>query len=138
MFPKFNNCFFQIEDKNKVGKYVKIAAGAASVNNRGDKHRDIRDLHNSMERQRRIDLKRAFDGLKICVPELAESDKASKLMILDKAADFCQMLKLKELNLSSEKDRERKKCLLLKKKLQMLEKKSPKSLQVRCRSKRFL
>ena len=129
---------FQIEDKNKVGKHLKIADGV-SANTRGDKHRDIRDLHNSMERQRRVDLKRAFDGLKICVPELAESDKVSKLMILDKAADFCQMLKLKELNLSSEKDRERKKYLLLKKKLQMLEKKkSPKSLQVTYTSKRFL
>ena len=111
-------------------------AVGASTNTRGDKHRDVRDLHNSMERQRRVDLKRAFDGLKICVPELAQSDKASKLMILDKAADFCQMLKLKELNLSSEKDRERKKYLLLKKKLQMLEKKkSPKSLQVKFTSK---
>ena len=71
-----------------------------------------------MERKRRVDLKRAFDVLKVCLPELAESDKASKLMILDAATGFCRRLKSKELGLSSERDREQKKNLLLKKKLQ--------------------
>lgn len=90
-----------------------------------DKVKDIRDLHNSMERQRRIDLKRAFDCLKICVPELAESDKASKLMILDKAANFCQTLKKKELTLNAEKERHRRRQFHLKKKLSLLEYKTP-------------
>jgi len=93
--------------------------------------RDVRDLHNSMERQRRVDLKKAFDGLKFCVPELADSDKASKLMILDKAADFCQKLKKKEIHLSTEKERERKKHFHLKRKLQILKQKSPKSLKLK-------
>ena len=84
-----------------------------------------------MERQRRVDLKKAFDRLKFCVPELADSEKASKLMILDKAADFCQKLKKKEIHLSSEKERERKKHFHLKRKLQILKQKSPKSLKLK-------
>ena len=82
--------------------------------------KEVRDLHNSMERQRRIDLKRAFDGLKTCLPELADSDKASKLMILDKAAMFCTMLKKKESGLRGERERERKKNVLLRQKLQTM------------------
>ena len=100
-------------------------------NKEEDKVKDIRHLHNSMERQRRIDLKRAFDCLKICVPELAESDKASKLMILEKAANFCQTLKKKELTLNAEKERHRRRQFHLKKKLNLLEyKTSTKSLLV--------
>ena len=102
-----------------------------------DKCRDVRDLHNSMERQRRVDLKNAFDGLKICVPEIADSDRASKLMILDKAADFCQSLKRKELTLNGEKDKEKRKNNLLRKKLSMLQTHSNASLQ-KCTRKVFL
>jgi len=104
---------------------------------KGDKCRDVRDLHNSMERQRRVDLKNAFDGLKICVPEIADSDRASKLMILDKAADFCQSLKKKESSLSGEKDKEKRKNTLLRKKLSMLQTHQNSSLQ-KCTRKVFL
>jgi len=100
---------------------------------KGDKCRDVRDLHNSMERQRRVDLKNAFDGLKICVPEIADSDRASKLMILDKAADFCQSLKRKEASLNSEKEKEKRKNILLRNKMSMLQTHSNKSLQKRTR-----
>jgi len=103
---------------------------------KGDKCRDVRDLHNSMERQRRVDLKNAFDGLKICVPEIAESDRASKLMILDKAADFCQSLKKKESALNGERDKEKRKNELLRKKLNMLRAHSHTSLQ-KCTRKIF-
>jgi len=104
---------------------------------KGDKCRDVRDLHNSMERQRRVDLKNAFDGLKICVPEIADSDRASKLMILDKAADFCQSLKRKESTLNGERDKEKRKNTLLRKKLSMLQTHSNTSLQ-KCTRKVFL
>jgi len=117
--------------KSKDGKSAKHRDGA------GDKCRDVRDLHNSMERQRRVDLKNAFDGLKICVPEIADSDRASKLMILDKAADFCQSLKRKESTLNSEKDKEKRKNMLLRKKLGLLQTHSNMSLQ-KCTRKVFL
>ena len=101
------------------------------------KCKDIRDLHNSMERQRRIDLKNAFDGLKICIPEIAESDRASKLMILDKASDFCQSLKKKESTLTGEKEKEKRKNLLLRRKVSLLQTHSNKSLQ-KCTRRLFL
>ena len=69
------------------------------------KRRDVRDLHNSLERQRRIDLKNAFDTLKVCVPSIAASDKASKLLILTKARDFCTSLGSTEAQLRREKER---------------------------------
>jgi len=69
------------------------------------KGRGVRDLHNSLERQRRIDLKNAFDTLKIRVPEIAASDKASKLLILTKARDFCVSLGARETQLKRERER---------------------------------
>jgi len=61
-------------------------------------HKEARDVHNQMERQRRTDLKNAFDTLKDCVPTIAHSDRASKQMVLDKAIDYCKVLKSKEIN----------------------------------------
>merc|ERR1712172_294162 len=58
--------------------------------------REARDVHNQMERQRRTDLKNAFDSLKDFVPTIANSDRASKQMVLDKAIDYCKTLKNKE------------------------------------------
>ena len=58
--------------------------------------REARDVHNQMERQRRTDLKNAFDSLKDFVPTIANSDRASKQMVLDKAIDYCKTLKSKE------------------------------------------
>jgi len=61
-------------------------------------HKEARDVHNQMERQRRTDLKNAFDTLKDCVPTIANSDRASKQMVLDKAIDYCKVLKSKEIS----------------------------------------
>jgi len=122
----------------RIARIARIREGKSHKHrDKGDKCRDVRDLHNSMERQRRVDLKNAFDGLKICVPEIADSDRASKLMILDKAADFCQSLKRKESTLNSEKDKEKRKNILLRKKLSMLQTHSNASLQ-KCTRKVFL
>jgi hypothetical protein len=73
----------------------------------------VRDLHNSLERQRRVDLKNAFDTLKVCVPEIAASDKASKLLILTKARDFCLSLGTREGQLRRETERLRMRQQLL-------------------------
>ena len=62
----------------------------------GQEPKGARDLHNHNERQRRTDLKNAFDYLKRRVPAIASSERVSKQMILDKAIDFCRNLKAKE------------------------------------------
>jgi hypothetical protein len=86
----------------------------------GVKRREVRDLHNSLERQRRVDLKNAFDTLKAGVPEVATSDKASKLLILTKARTFCLSLGSREAQLRKEKERERARHEALAKRVRLL------------------
>jgi len=85
-----------------------------------EKCREIRDLHNSMERQRRVDLRKNFDMLKVCVPELADVEKASKLNILNKAADYCRLLVSLDAKFKKEAEKEEQKNATLKKKLEGL------------------
>ena len=72
------------------------------------KHVDAREIHNHMERQRRNELKVAFDELKACMPDIANSDKVSKQMILDTALHSCKLLKSKEVSLKLKRDRLKK------------------------------
>jgi hypothetical protein len=81
------------------------------------KCKEIRDLHNSMERQRRVDLRNNFDQLKDVVPDLVDVEKASKLTILNKAADYCRMLVAQEEKLRREREKELARGQLLKRKL---------------------
>jgi len=74
-----------------------------------------------MERQRRTDLKNAFDQLKDFVPTIANSDRASKQMVLDKAIEHCKSLKMKEMTVREEKKNIVQRNELLKKKLALLE-----------------
>merc|ERR550525_2125525 len=81
---------------------------------------EARQIHNQMERQRRNELKVSFDKLKIVLPELAASDKASKQQILDKAVDTVQMIKSTELSLMNRRNSLNKSNALLKDKLRKL------------------
>ena len=81
------------------------------------KSREIRDLHNSMERQRRVDLRNNFEQLKDVVPDLKDVEKASKLNILNKSADFCRTLASQDAALSRQRDRELQRNSQLRKKL---------------------
>lgn len=60
--------------------------------NSDEKCRELRDMHNSMERARRVDLARHFIHLKTLVPELEGMDKASKLNTLNRSAEYCKHL----------------------------------------------
>merc|ERR1712088_520709 len=55
----------------------------------------------SAMRQRRNELKVAFDDLKVHLPELATSDKASKQQILDKAVETCLTIRSTESSLKT-------------------------------------
>ena len=75
--------------------------GVPSEENRGSvkskKKRSIskdtdRELHNSMERQRRIQMNEAFESLKSTIPTISRLDKISKLQILITAKDYCHGL----------------------------------------------
>ena len=58
-----------------------------------------------MERQRRVDLKINFDQLKDKVVELRDVDKASKMVILNKAAEYARLLQKTDHVLGSERER---------------------------------
>jgi len=62
---------------------------------------EAREVHNQMERQRRNELKVAFDELKVHLPEIATSDKASKQQILDKAVETCITVRSTESSLKT-------------------------------------
>lgn len=49
-------------------------------------------MHNNMERQRRIDLRNAFEDLRVLVPEVSSRDRAAKVVILSEAAMYCKKL----------------------------------------------
>lgn len=51
-----------------------------------------RNMHNNMERQRRIDLRNAFEDLRMLVPEVSSKEKAAKVAILREAAQYCYQL----------------------------------------------
>jgi len=84
-------------------------------------HTDARNVHNMMERQRRTDLKRAFDELKDFVPSIAKSDRTSKQMVLDKAIEHCKTLRRGEEVVREQKKNLQRRNELLKKKLALLQ-----------------
>lgn len=51
-----------------------------------------RNLHNNMERQRRIDLRNAFEDLRVLVPDVCKKERAAKVVILREAALYCDRL----------------------------------------------
>jgi Myc proto-oncogene protein len=52
-----------------------------------------RNLHNNMERQRRIGLKNLFEELKQQIPSLKDKERAPKVNILREAATYCTKLR---------------------------------------------
>lgn len=55
-----------------------------------------RNLHNDMERQRRIGLKNLFEALKRQIPSIKDKDRAPKVNILREAAKLCEQLTREE------------------------------------------
>jgi len=78
------------------------------------KFEEERELHNSMERQRRIELKDAYDHLKGIIPNISNADKVSKLMILNTATDYCRSMEAKigRLELIEQRESDKKRLLL--------------------------
>jgi len=82
-----------------------------------EKCREIRDLHNSMERQRRVEQRNHLAYLKKQVPEVSDMEKASKLTILRKAMDYCHLLSNMDSRIRKDRDKEQARNQMLKKKL---------------------
>ena len=105
------------------------AVGACSPRKRGSRAAgsdsedscEKRSQHNSMERQRRVDLRNAFEFLRSLIPDLEATDRAAKVVILKKAANFCQGLTSRERQFVSEKDALQKRQEMLRKRLALLQ-----------------
>lgn len=82
--------------------------------NRAMKMQTDRELHNSMERQRRIQLKSEFDTLKDRIPDLRGNEKVSKLNVLNVASGYVKKLEKVEGKLRQRKHqlREEKRRLI--------------------------
>lgn len=68
---------------NRRQRYVQQDENQADNENNQKRH-----MHNSMERERRISLKKSFDTLKTCIPEIENSQKVSKVSILKHARKY--------------------------------------------------
>lgn len=78
---------------------------------------DKRRTHNVLERQRRNELKLSFFALRDEIPEVANNEKAAKVMILKKAAECIHSMQADERRLLSLKEQLRRKSELLKHRL---------------------
>lgn len=81
---------------------------------------DKRRTHNVLERQRRNELKLSFLTLRDEIPEVANNDKAAKVLILKKAAECIMGMRTDEQRLVATKEELRKRSEELKHRLQLL------------------
>lgn len=82
---------------------------------------DKRRTHNVLERQRRNELKLSFFALRDEIPEVANNEKAAKVVILKKAAECIYSMQSDEQRLVSLKEQLRRKTELLKQRLAQLQ-----------------
>ena len=100
---------------------VKNSRKAKSVKiERAHKHGDTRDFHNDMEKQRRTNMKTRFQNLRLTVPELWDNEKASKIVILQKAFQYISVLEKESTELEKRKRAERLRNIELLDKLQTI------------------
>ncbi|XP_045908472.1 transcriptional regulator Myc-A isoform X2 [Micropterus dolomieu] len=82
---------------------------------------DKRRTHNVLERQRRNELKLSFFALRDEIPEVANNEKAAKVVILKKATECIYSMQTDEQRLLSLKEQLRRKSELLKQRLSQLQ-----------------
>ncbi|XP_053998987.1 transcriptional regulator Myc-A-like [Hylaeus anthracinus] len=90
----------QYQRRNKVGRCMtvpsppmKMTVQTVSRSSSDDElDTEKRSLHNNMERQRRIELRNAFEELRVLVPAVESKEKAPKVAILRQASVYCDML----------------------------------------------
>ena len=77
--------------------FIRLAVSPYKRRHTNDSDSDMepaekRNLHNNMERQRRIDLRNAFEDLRVLVPDVCKKERAAKVVILREAASYCDRL----------------------------------------------
>ncbi|KAL7876320.1 hypothetical protein AOLI_G00112830 [Acnodon oligacanthus] len=81
---------------------------------------DKRRTHNVLERQRRNELKLSFFALRDEIPDVANNERAAKVVILKKATEFISSVQAEERRLLTVKEQLRRRCEHLKRRLEQL------------------
>lgn len=94
--------------RNKVGRTMSSSISSSSMRSTTSRSSSDDELdtekrreHNNMERQRRIELRNAFEELRVLVPAVENKDKAPKVVILRQATAYCASLAEKEISFAA-------------------------------------
>ncbi|XP_053545421.1 transcriptional regulator Myc-A-like [Bombina bombina] len=112
----------RLESKTSVLDQVSNHSKCTSPRTPGQKRSHNRPSHNVLERQRRKELRLSFIALRDQIPEIANNEKASTLVILKKATEYVLSMREDERWLSREVDELRIRNKQLKEKLNQLRK----------------
>ncbi|KAJ8389203.1 hypothetical protein AAFF_G00122230 [Aldrovandia affinis] len=112
--------FESSSSSSRVLKQISNNRKCASPRTSDSEDNDKRRTHNVLERQRRNELKLSFFALRDEIPEVANNEKAAKVVILKKATECIFGMQSDEQRLVSLKEQLRKKSEHLKQRLEQL------------------
>ncbi|KAF1567345.1 Myc proto-oncogene protein, partial [Eudyptes schlegeli] len=107
-------------DSGRVLKQISNNRKCSSPRTSDSEENDKRRTHNVLERQRRNELKLSFFALRDQIPEVANNEKAPKVVILKKATEYVLSIQSDEHRLIAEKEQLRRRREQLKHKLEQL------------------
>ncbi|XP_072855428.2 myc proto-oncogene protein [Pogona vitticeps] len=107
-------------DNGRVLKQISNNRKCSSPRTSDSEENDKRRTHNVLERQRRNELKLSFFALRDQIPEVANNEKAPKVVILKKATEYVLSIQSDEHRLLAEKEQLKRRQEQLKNKLQQL------------------
>nr|AAA42390.1 myc protein [Avian carcinoma virus] len=107
-------------DSGRVLKQVSNNRKCSSPRTSDSEVNDKRRTHNVLERQRRNELKLSFFALRDQIPEVANNEKAPKVVILKRATEYVLSIQSDEHRLIAEKEQLRRRREQLKHKLEQL------------------
>lgn len=110
----------RIKFESHIRVFKQTNRKCASPRTSDSEDNDKRKTHNVLERQRRNELKLSFFALRDVIPEVANNEKAAKVVILKKATECIETMQEDEQKLISLKEKLRRKCEHLKQRLEQL------------------
>ncbi|MEE6463135.1 hypothetical protein FKM82_005792 [Ascaphus truei] len=110
----------KLDANGRVLKQISTNRKCSSPRTSDSEENDKRRTHNVLERQRRNELKLSFFALRDQIPEVANNEKAPKVVILKKATEYVISMQEDERRLIRETEQLRMKKEQLKHKLQQL------------------
>ncbi|OCT77165.1 transcriptional regulator Myc-B isoform X1 [Xenopus laevis] len=110
----------KLESNVRVLKQISNNRKCASPRSSDSEENDKRRTHNVLERQRRNELKLSFFALRDQVPEVANNEKAPKVVILKKATEYAISMQEDERRLIRETEQLKYRKEQLKQRLQQL------------------